>query len=167
MTDALANLTETLEKEAELYEQIEEVLVKERESLRRMDVPSLEESNGLKAFILGQIARLEKERLDLMSSLLETEGMNPERPLLSDLLRKAPAPWAGRLMEVRKRLREGLTRVKAQSESNGRFIDELGAVMDGFTDTLRQLFAEPALYGEKGRMGSGPLPGGGILEQAV
>ena len=167
MNQELKELAETLEMEAGYYEELTVLLEEERETLRRMDIASLEESNGVKANLISQIARLEESRGTLMSALAISQGLPEEKLRLVDLLRNAPAPLAGRLLEVRTRLREVVTEATKRNDHNQKFINEMLSIMEGIVDKLRDLFKSPSLYGENGNVDKGSLNGGDILQQSV
>ena len=168
MNKTIEKLLEVLEQEAQLYGELAGLLGKEREAMRRLDMARLEEHLGTKAVILGRIVQLEKERAGLASTLAAEQGWAGEKaPSLLDLLRRIPAPWAGRLMEVRLRLRQFVERVGEGTDSNRRFVEGILAVMEGAMENLRSAVAGPSLYGRKGKLGARGLGGGDFLRQAI
>ena len=79
----------------------------------------------------------------------------------------APPPLAGRLKEVRERLLAKVRKVNEENEWNRRYIGELLLVVNGVIDSVRSAFAEPAVYGEQGKLGKNRVNGGEVLSQAV
>ncbi|MBI2178067.1 MAG: flagellar protein FlgN [Candidatus Tectomicrobia bacterium] len=168
MTKAIARLVEVLEQEAHLYEQLSALLEKEREAIRALDMAGLEEQLGAKAILIGRIQKLEGERAGLTATIAREQGIaGGETVRLLDLVRRAPAPWAGRIMEVRLRLREAVERADERNGFNRLFADGLLGVMNGVMDRLKQIMAGPPVYGRKGRMGAPSMAPGDILRQAI
>lgn len=168
MTKAIARLVEVLEQEAHLYEQLSALLEKEREAIRALDMAGLEEQLGAKAILIGRIQKLEGERADLTATIAREQGIaGGETVRLLDLVRRAPAPWAGRIMEVRLRLREAVERADERNGFNRLFADGLLGVMNGVMDRLKQIIAGPPVYGRGGRMGAPSTAPGDFLRQAI
>ncbi len=167
MSDDISDLLDVLEKEFEAYDALEDMLVKERELLGRPKFGKFEEQLGMKAQIVSRIQRLEKERARLMAAISAEQGQDGENVKLLELLRNAPAPLAGRLMEVRKRLQEKIEKVNQLNDANRWIIENLLSVMNGVMDTIRSAFAEPSMYGVKGKLGENRVNGGAIVSQAV
>ena len=112
MNDHTENLLDVLEKEFEAYEDLEGILLKEREVLRRPKFANFEEQIGLKAEVVHRIRALEQERTRLMAVLSSEQGQDTKNLHLIDLVRNTPPPLAKRFMNVRGRLRETTDRVK-------------------------------------------------------
>jgi flagellar biosynthesis/type III secretory pathway chaperone len=168
MTKAIARLVEVLEQEAHLYEELSALLEKEREAIRALDMAGLEEQLGAKAILIGRIQKLERERVDLTAAIAREQGIaGGETVRLLDLVRRAPAPWAGRIMEVRLRLREAVERADERNGFNRLFADGLLGVMNGVMDRLKQIIAAPPVYGRRGRMGAPSMAPGDFLRQAI
>jgi flagellar biosynthesis/type III secretory pathway chaperone len=168
MTKAIARLVEILEQEARLYEELSSSLEKERESIRALDMSGLEEQLGSKAILIGRIQKLEGERAGLAAAIAREQGIPGEgRFRLLDLVRRAPAPWAGRIMEVRLRLREAVERANEHNEGNRFLAESMLGVMDGVMNRLKEIIAGPSLYGRGGRKGAPSLAPGDFLRQAI
>ena len=168
MTKAIARLVEVLEQETRLYEDLAALLEKEREVIRALDMGGLEEQLGTKAILIGRIQKLEGERTSLTAAIAREQGVaGGETVRLLDLVRRAPAPWAGRIMEVRLRLREAVERANERNDANRFFADGLLGVMDGVMDHLKRIIAKPSVYGRGGRMGAPSMAPGDFLSQAI
>ncbi|MFC1492098.1 flagellar protein FlgN [Nitrospinota bacterium] len=167
MNNNAERLLEVLEKEFEGYDELERMLLRERESLRRPKFGRIEEQLGLKSQLVNRIIRLEKGRAGLMAAISAEQGLDEENVRLLDLLRNTPAPLAGRLMEVRTLLQEKTEKVNRENEINRKVIGSLLSVMNGVMDSLRSVFAEPAMYGVEGKLGQNRVHEGGIVSQKI
>ncbi|MEK6710465.1 MAG: flagellar protein FlgN [Nitrospinota bacterium] len=168
MSQALSRLVEVLDHEARYYGELAHLLEKEREAMRELDMPALEEQLGAKAVLTGRIQKLEKERAALAANLAQEQGLGGEGPVrILDLVRRAPAPWAGQLMEVRLRLREAVERASERNDSNRLFAEGFLEVMTGVMEHLKTVIAGPAVYGRAGRMGAPSVAPGDFLRQAI
>lgn len=167
MNDHSENLLDVLEKEFEAYEDLEGILLKEREVLRRPKFANFEEQIGLKAQVVHRISALEQERTQLMAVLSSEQGQDTENLHLIDLVRNTPPPLAKRFMDVRGRLLETTDRVKQVNEINRKIIGELLSVMNGVMDSVQSAFAEPAMYGTEGKLGKKRVQGGDFVFQSV
>lgn len=167
MNEKLEVLIDVLESESRLYEKLLAILGSERKALRTANMERLEVANGKKGLVLNEIRKREIQRIEVFSTLMAELGESSESARLDDLLRRTPAPWAGRLMEVKKRLRKTTRLVRESNEYNRSFIQEIGGVIDGLFSGLREVFAGPATYGNGGKMSGSSLNGGGFVSKAV
>ena len=168
MTKAIARLVEVLEQEARLYEDLSALLEKERAAIRALDMAALEERLGAKAILIGRLQKLEGERGGLTATIAREQGVPGGAAVrLLDLVRRAPAPWAGRIMEVRLRLREAVERATERNDSNRLFAEGFLEVMTGVMEHLKRVIAAPAVYGRAGRMGAPSVAPGDFLRQAI
>ena len=111
MNKETERLLEVLEEELEAYEELEGMILSEREGFRRPEVGKIEEMLGVKALVVTRIHRLEQERRKMTSAIVSAQGLDGENVRLLEMLRDLPAPWAGRLKEVRERLLAKVTNV--------------------------------------------------------
>lgn len=167
MNENLEKLIDVLVSESRLYEKLLAILGSELKALRAASMDQLEETNGEKGQVLNEIRKQELQRIDLFSALMADLGEANENARLDDLLRRTPAPWAGRLMDVKKQLQQIVRRVHESNARNRGFIEEIGGVIDGLFSGLREVFAEPATYGNGGKVNGQPLGGGGFVSKAV
>ncbi len=167
MNNETERLLEILEQELEAYDELEGMLLSERKIFRRPDAEKIEEQLGVKVQVITRIHRLETERRRLTSAISSAQGLDGENPRLMEMLRDAPPPLAGRLKEVRERLLAKVRKVNEENEWNRRYIGELLLVVNGVIDSVRSAFAEPAIYGEQGKLGENRVNGGEVLSQAV
>lgn len=167
MNNETERLLEILEQELEAYEELEGMLLSERESYRHPEVEKIEEWLGVKAQIVTRIHRLEQERRRLTTAISSAQGLDGENVQLVEMLRNIPAPWAGRLKEVRERLLVKVQRVNRENEWNRRYVGDLLSMVNGIVDSIRSAFAEPAVYGERGKLDGDRVNGGEVFSQAV
>ncbi|MBI3128942.1 MAG: flagellar protein FlgN [Candidatus Tectomicrobia bacterium] len=168
MTKAISRLVEILEQEARLYGELTVLLEKEREAIRALDMSRLEEQLGAKAILIGRIQKLEIERGSLAATIGREQGIagGAEFRLL-DLVRRAPAPWAGRIMEVRLQLREAVERANEHNEGNRFLAEGLLGTMNGIMEHLKEIISGPSVYGRGGRKGAPSKAPGDFLRQAI
>ena len=168
MTQAIARLIEILEQETRFYGELTALLEKEREAIRSLDMNGLEEQLGAKAILIGRVQKLEVERGGLTATIAREQGIaGGEGFRLLDLVRRTPAPWAGRLMEVRLQLRETVERANERNEGNRFLAEGLLGAMDGVMEQLKEIISGPAVYGRGGRKGAPSMAPGDFLRQAI
>ena len=103
----------------------------------------------------------------MTSAIAAGKGMDDENIRLMEMFRDLPAPWAGRLKEVRDHLLAKVTKVNKENDWNRRYIGDLLAVVNGVVDSVRSAFAEPAVYGDRGTLDGNRVNGGEVFSQAV
>lgn len=167
MNSETERLLEVLEQELEAYEELEGMILSERESFRHPEAEKIEELLGVKAQVVTRIHQLEQERRQITSAIVSAQGLDGENIRLLEMLRDLPAPWAGRLKEVRERLLAKVTKVNKENDWNRRYIGDLLTVVNGVVDSVRSAFAEPPVYGERGKLGENRVNGGEVFSQAV
>ena len=167
MNQTVENLVKVLEKEDALYGELDKLLVEELEVLRKLNMSRIEEILGQKAILLGHVHRLETERATLMLRLATEQGISNENPRLHELVRRIPAPWAGRLLDLRKRLRARIENVNERATWNGQYVQGFVQVMDGVMESLRAAVAGPGVYGKSGQAGRNGVVSGELLRQAI
>jgi len=167
MSNCIEGLLGVLEGEFEAYDDLEEILLKERKVLSSPRLSDFEVQTGLKAQVVQRIRTLEQERTRLVGVLSSEQGQVAEDLHLIDLVRNTSPPLAQRFMDVRARLREKTDRVNRENELNRQIIGELLSVMDGVMDSVQSAFAEPAMYGTEGKMGKSRVQGGDFVMQSV
>jgi len=157
MDQRVNELTALLEDEADLYRQIETVLMAEKNAVIGASADELDHMRRNKERLLGEISRRESVRQTLVAQLAESMERDAGGMTLAALADSVSEPESGRLRTCRRQLKRRLERVQ---RLNGEVRDLLAhglRLVRGTVDLVNQLVQPGPVYQRSGtyRRGAG------------
>jgi len=154
LLDALCDL---FDDERERQENVLAVSIAQGEAARAHDIELLEAKTEALTLLIREAARQERERISLVSAVVERYGLPFERQTLSDLIRIVPDPWARRMQEFQASMVSTLEQTRRVTRENRRLMRRSLKVVQR-TLALLQPDSHPA--GDYDATGEQPAPRG-------
>ncbi len=107
--EKFAVLTQLLDEEMSLYDQLKEILAQKQQSIIDSEIPKLRELTSLEQSVMRDIRLTGKKREEYVRYLADLLRMNKKNPRLKELIDFAPAEIAIKLKNMRLQLQEKMT----------------------------------------------------------
>lgn len=152
-----------LDELTRLYQNLHELLVRERKHLIDANVNELAESNRTKEALLQKIKQVDHER-ELISQAT-AQRVGAQEPRLLAIAEKLPNDKKNQFKSIHEALSLLLSRVAEINRENETYTDSALRNVDGAISELKDLFAGKSVYGKKGQVGTGPEKSGNLVRR--
>jgi flagellar biosynthesis/type III secretory pathway chaperone len=155
----LDGLADVLQKEVEVYGELREALVQEREVIMKPSLEELHESNSRKETCVLKTRLLEEVRSSLTGRIASEIGIDEAEMTLSGLLSHASPRQRKRLGEYQCALRALVTDIAGMNSRNGRLIESSIRFSENAVSFLANMMSSGSVYAESGRLRTNGLNG--------
>ena len=145
-------LADVLQKEVEVYGELREAVVQEREVIMKPSPEALHESNTRKETCVLKTRLLEEVRSSLTGRIASHLGIDEGGVTLTGLLSHASPQQRSRLGEYQRILRALVTEIAGMNSRNGLLIDSSIRFSENAMDFLAGLMSGGSVYAESGRL---------------
>ena len=162
----LEALCDLFDDEVERQEAVLAVCIAQGRAARLHDVEHLEAKTGALNVLLGEAAASGSKRLELVRRLVAHYALPVERQNLTTLITVAPEPWATRMRDFQRRMRELLKAIRKSVTANRAAIQgSLRNVDTAMAELAPEEPGHPGSYDDRGetRQGAGRRPG--VIDQ--
>ena len=150
--DHFRSLLAVLGKEADLWRELREIIIGERETIKR---PSLEDLHGLntrKETVIWKLKMLEEVRAGYVRKIGRTLGI-PEREInLSALSAEAGGAFREAFQSCREEMGQLLGEIRERNRTNQDLLDVSASLLRGTIDFMQELAAGNSCYSQSGRL---------------
>ena len=147
---AYKSLIITLRKEIDLFEELGELLLSEREKLVRCSVEELSKNNETKERLIGRAGKFNKTRMNLVNRIVRLNNINDDVESLSLLISYADEDHKMELIKCQSLLTPLINTVVELNEDNKELLDSSIHYTQKSLDFLRELTIPPSTYMETG-----------------
>jgi len=133
----LATLCESLEAELERQENLLAVCRALSGVVCTHDIVGLEAKTAAIEVLIRDAIRAEPERRRLLKELVELLGLPLERQTLTDLIKTVAEPWASRMSDFQRRIRDVMTQNASVVHQNGSLIRRSLRVIMGALNAIQ------------------------------
>lgn len=174
MGATVAQLKQVLEEELKLYSRYLDLLRQDKESMLRMDIEGLEQSNKEKSTIMLKLQIADSSRQQYTRRIaveqkntgtkVSAEG-GGELPTLEEIAKSTGITERKVLLELRAKLKETILQVKELTDNNTLVANNSLRWMSTSLNYLNN-FLTPGIYSQRGKVVQGVLQGN-IVERSV
>jgi flagellar biosynthesis/type III secretory pathway chaperone len=155
----LESLEEVLSKEVEVYRELREAVVLERQVIMNSSLEALHESNARKETCLLKTRLLEEVRANLTGRIASHLGIDEGEITLSGLLSHASPQQRERLKECQAVLRALVTDIAGMNSRNGLLIESSIRFSEASMNFLAGIMSSGSVYAGSGRLKTDGLNG--------
>ncbi len=155
----LDGLADVLQKEVDVYRELREAVVHEREVIMKPSLEALHESNSRKETCVLKTRLLEEVRSSLTGRIADHLGIDEGGITLSGLLSHASPQQRKRLGECQSVLRALVTDIAGLNSRNGRLIESSIRFSESAVNFIAGMMSGGSTYAESGRMKTNGLNG--------
>ncbi len=152
-------LVDVLWKEVEVYRELREAVVLERQVIMKPSLEALHESNSRKETCVLKTRLLEEVRSSLAGRIASHLGIDAGEMTLSGLLSHASPQQRKRLRECQPVLRALVTDIAGMNSRNGLLIDSSIRFSENAVNFLATIMSSGSVYAESGRLRTNGLNG--------
>jgi flagellar biosynthesis/type III secretory pathway chaperone len=152
-------LVDVLWKEVEVYRELREAVVLERQVIMKPSLEALHESNSRKETCLLKTRLLEEVRSSLAGRIASHLGIDEGEMTLSGILSHASPQQRKRLQECQPVLRALVTDIAGMNRRNGLLIDSSIRLSENAVNFLATIMSSGSVYAESGRLRTNGLNG--------
>ncbi len=147
---AYNSLIVTLKKEIDLFNELRDLLLSEREKLVRNSMEELSENNKMKEYLIREAGEFDKTRMNLVNRIIKLSGIDDDVKSLSSLISYADENHKMELIECQSLLRPLMKKVVELNESNKELLDSSIHYTRKSLNFLRELTSPSPTYMETG-----------------
>jgi flagellar biosynthesis/type III secretory pathway chaperone len=155
MSNNLEGLNEVLALEAELHEKLLVAAERKRGAVLEGNLAGLEEILKVEQALIAQVEQAEEKRTALTAVSAAELELASESVKMSDIIAKAPEPFAAKLGKTRQRLRAALDTLRYRTRQNAELLQASLEHVKAFMKMVAEASAPSAEYGSDGRKKAG------------
>lgn len=145
-----SSLIITLRKEINLFNELRDLLLSEREKLVKCSMEELSKNNEMKEHLIREAGKFDKTRMNLVNRIVKLSGINDDVKSLSSLISYADENHKTELIECRSLLRLLMNKVVELNEGNKELLDSSIQYTRKSLNFIRELTSPPSTYMETG-----------------
>jgi flagellar biosynthesis/type III secretory pathway chaperone len=155
----LDGLADVLQKEIEVYRELREAIVLERQVIMKPSLEALHESNSRKETCVLKTRLLEEVRSNLTGRIASHLGIDEGEMTLSGLLSHASPQQRKRLGECQSMLKVLVTDIAGLNSRNGLLIESSIRFNESAVNFIADMMSSGSVYAESGRLKTDGLNG--------
>ena len=159
----LQRLTDVLTELANLYRQLHDIVLSERDLLINADIDGLNGNNGVKESLIMKIRLADNLRIRLAEDAAKAVGAKEAR--LLEIAAKCGAPHAQTLRRQHSELEQLLRKVADVNRDNAEYAGTALRTVNGAMNELKETIAGKKTYGGKGQYKVGPETTGNFVSR--
>jgi flagellar biosynthesis/type III secretory pathway chaperone len=159
LVSLLDGLADVLQKEIEVYRELREAIVLERQVIMKPSLEALHESNSRKETCVLKTRLLEEVRSNLTGRIASHLGMDEAEMTLSGLLSHAAPQQRKRLGECQSMLKVLVTDIGGLNSRNGLLIESSIRFNESAVNFIADMMSRGPVYAESGRLKTDGLNG--------
>ena len=167
MEPLVAELTDIIQKEIDLFTQLLETLEEEQRALVTQQVDRIEELSRRKHELAEHSGKLEVVRIALVEKLAADLQEEPGSVTLKNLVDQVRDPHANRLREMRETLITVHERIRRANRQNSALIRQSMKYIDKSLQILSGGEGQTGIYQQSGKIAGGSTSGKGVVNQVV
>lgn len=149
----LDNLTTVLEEEIENLDRLLLLCAKQKESLVKNDVRSLNQENREEEEVLSKLKKSELVRVEITNEICQALSLGGKGLTLSELLPHLEEPYPAKLRQMGDKLHQSLKEIQSVNRTNALLLANSLSLIQKKVELLTQIGeGNDILYSEEGRI---------------
>jgi len=155
----LEQLVGLLDREAQLYRALLDVIDREKAAAVRSELNALNEAGAEKENLMTGLRKIDEQRRGLTTRLAEALGYPPKDLTLKKLSQLVAEPFAGRLQRAGAKLQSVLTQVQEANQRSRQLFEHSLDLLRGTFNLLNELLSANTVYHRTGNIHSAQATG--------